>query len=50
MYSEEQYFKALEVYEKTKSVTKTITDKLAEERESGVCQESRTVDHAGGLA
>ena len=25
MYSEEQYRKALEVYEKTKSVTKTIT-------------------------
>lgn len=25
MYSEEQYYKALEVYEKTKSVTKTIT-------------------------
>lgn len=25
MYSEEQYYKALEVYEETKSVTKTIT-------------------------
>ena len=24
MYSEEQYYKALEVYEETKSVTKTI--------------------------